>query len=31
MDESWRSDAKNKNELETGQKNGFAFFQVSIL
>ena len=26
--QSWRSDAKNKNELETGQKNGYAFFQV---
>ena len=27
--QSWRSDAKNKNELASGQKNGFAFFQVS--
>jgi hypothetical protein len=28
--QSWRSDAKNKNEVESGQKNGFAFFQVTV-
>ena len=26
--QSWRSDAKNKNEIESGEKNGYAFFQV---
>ncbi len=29
--QSWRSDAKNKHEVENGLDNGFAFFQVFLM
>ena len=29
--QSWRSDAKNQHEIDTGSSNGYAFFQVALM